>query len=165
MSPRRRQGAVLLGGAVALYVLLELGSLPFFWTPLIVGLAYLAAAGSAGPRGSYWATGVVFACWGLGVVALGERWVTDVDPASGYLVAVGIGACAAAGLVRAGYAVDLLGVAVSVLAAGLVFLLADRVEALGEATTYAAALAVVGLVRLAGPERKGSGSASSRRKR
>ena len=155
-----------MGGAVLLYVLLEVGSLPFFWTPLIIGLAYLAAAGSAGPRGSYWATGVVFACWGLGVVAIGERWVTDVDPASGYLVAIGVGACAAAGLARAGYAIDLLGVAVSVLLAGLVFLLADRVDALGEATTYAALLAVVGLVRLAGPERGGSGPGSSpRRKR
>lgn len=152
-----------MGGAVALYVLLELGSLPFYWIPLIVGLAYLGAAASAGPRGAYWATGVIFACWGLGVVALGERWVTDVDPASGYLVAVGVGALAAAGLARVGYAVELLGVAASVFLAGLVFLLADRVEALGEVTTYAAALAVVGLVRLAGPERKSS--SSTRRKR
>lgn len=156
MSPRRRQGAVLLGGAIALYVLLELGSLEFYWTPLIVGLAYLAAAASAGPRGSYWATGVVIAVWGAGVVALGERWITDVDPAAGYLVAVGAGTLVAAGLARAGYAIELLGVAGAILAAGGFFLLADRVEALAEATTYAAVLAVIGLVRLAGPERGGS---------
>lgn len=156
MSPRRRQGAVLVGGAALLYVVLELGSLPFFWTPLLLGLAYLAAAASAGPRGAYWATGVVFTVWGLGVVALGERWVTDVDPAAGYLVAIGFGALVAAGLGRAGYAIELLGVAAAVFAAGLAFLLAARVDALGEATTYAAALAVVGLARLAGPERGGA---------
>lgn len=153
MSPRRRQGAVLLAGAVALYLLLEVGSLPFFWTPLIAGLAYLAAAASAGPGGAYWATGVVISAWGLGVVALGERWITDVDTAAGYLVAIGAGALVATALARAGYAIELLGVAGSVFAAGLAFALVSRVEALGEATTYAAALAVVGLVRLAGPER------------
>jgi hypothetical protein len=142
-----------MGGAVAIYVLLELGSLPFFWTPLIVGLAYLAAAGSAGPRGSYWATGVVITGWGLGVVALGEGWIDDVSTASGYLVAAGAGALVAAGLARAGYAIDLLGVAASVFAAGLFFALADRIDALVEPTTYAAALALVGLVRLAAPER------------
>jgi len=153
VSARRRQGAVLVGGAVLLYLLLDVGSLPFFWLPLIVGLVYVGAAASAGPRGSYWATGVVLAGWGLGVVGLGERWVTDVDPAAGYLVAIGAGALAAAGLARAGYAVELPGVAATVFAAGLFFLLADRVDALGEPATYAAALAVVGLVRLAGPER------------
>jgi len=154
---------VLVGGAVALYVLLELGSLEFYWSPLIVGLAYLAAAGSAGPRGSYWATGVVVAVWGTGVVALGERWITDVDPAAGYLVAIGLGALVAAGLARAGYAIELLGVAAAIVAAGLFFVLADRVEALAEATTYAAALAVVGLVRLAEPERGGGGALRRRR--
>lgn len=153
MSSRRRQGAVLLGGALALYLLLEIGSLPFFWTPLIVGLAYLAAAGSAGPRGSYWATAVVITGWGLGVVALGEGWIDEVSTASGYLLAAGAGALVAAGLARAGYAIDLLGVAASVFAAGLLFALVDRIDALADPATYAAALAVVGLIRLAGPER------------
>jgi hypothetical protein len=67
MSPRRTQGAVLIGGAALLHLLVEVGGLPFEWTPLLVGL----------------------------------------EP---------------------------------------------RVEALGMASTYAAALAVVGLIRLAGPE-------------
>jgi len=83
VSPRRRQGAVLVGGAALAYLVLAVGSLPFFWTPLLLGLVYLAAAGSAGPRGSYWATGVLLTAWGLGVVALGERWVTGLDPAAG----------------------------------------------------------------------------------
>jgi len=60
----------------------------------------------------------------------------------------------AAALERAGFAVDALGIAASVLLAGLIYALAPRVDALGSAATYAAALAVIGLVRLASPERR-----------
>jgi hypothetical protein len=39
--------------------------LRFYWTPLILGITYLAAAAAGGRRGSYWAT----ACVLVGLVA------------------------------------------------------------------------------------------------
>lgn len=144
---------MLIAGAAVLYVLEEVGNLRFYWTPLLVGLAYLVAAGVGGRRGSYWATATVITTWGAGVVLL-ANYDLRVTAEAGYLVAVGIGALAAAGLERAGYALESLGVAAAILLAGLFFALQPRVEAFGRASTFAALLALVGLVRLAGPERR-----------
>lgn len=152
MSPRRRQGAVLIAGAVLLYVLVEIDDLEFHWTPLLIGLAYLAAAAAGGRSGSYWATACVGAGWGAGVVLLAERDV-GVTAEAGYLLAAGTGALAGALLEGGGYAIDALGLAAAVVLAGAIYALEPRVEAMGRASTFAAALAVVGLVRLASPER------------
>jgi len=152
MSPRRRQGAVLIAGAALLYVLAEVGDLAFEWTPLLVGLAYLAAAVAGGRRGSYWATACVITGWGAGVVLLAERDL-GVSAEAGYLLAAGAGALAAALLERAGYAADALAIAAALVIAGAIYALEPRIDALARAPTYAAAVAVVGLIRLAGPER------------
>ena len=141
------QGAPLVAGAIVLYLLVELGDARFYWTPLIVGLAYLAAAAVGGPRGSYWATATVITAWGAGVVLLTEV-DTGVGTAPGYLLAIGAGALVAALLERRGFAVDALGVAGSVLLAGAFFALQPR-DPFGDAWFYAAALGLVGLIRLA----------------
>ena len=154
MSPRRRQGAVLVVGGAFLYLVAEIGSLEFFWTPLLVGLAYLAAAAAGGKQGSYWATALVIGAWGIGVVLLGERVIESVSPEAAYLLFAGAGALLAAALERAGFAIDALGIAASVFLAGLIYALEPRIDALSSAATYAAAIAVVGLVRLFSPERK-----------
>ena len=156
MTPRRRQGAVLIAGAALLYVLVEIGDLEFHWTPLLIGLAYLAAAAAGGRSGSYWATACVITGWGAGVVLLAERDV-GVTPEAGYLLAAGAGALAGALLERGGYAVDALGLAAAVVLAWAIYALEPRVDALARASTFAAALAVIGLIRLASPDRKGPG--------
>jgi hypothetical protein len=163
VTPRRRQGAALIAGAALLYLLEAVGDLSFYWTPLLIGLTYLVAAALGGPRGSYWATAIVLTAWGAGVLLLHERTI-DVSVQSGYLLAVGVGATVAALLDRGGYAVDALGVAATILLAGLVFALQPQADALSRASTYAALVAVVGLVRLLTPER-GRGSARSGRRR
>jgi len=43
-SVRIRQALLLLAGALALELLIAQGSLRFYWTPLIIGITYLAAA-------------------------------------------------------------------------------------------------------------------------
>lgn len=45
---RLRQGLALIGGAGVIELLAGIGPLDFFWTPLLVGLAYLAAAALGG---------------------------------------------------------------------------------------------------------------------
>lgn len=153
---------MLVAGGALLYVLVEVGDLGFHWTPLLIGLAYLVAAAIGGKPGSYWATACVITAWGAAAALLGERSV-DVTPEGAYLLAAGIGATAAALLGRGGYAVDALGIAASVLAAGLLLALVTRVDALGRASTYAAALAVIGLIRLAAPEGVSGGGSRTRR--
>jgi len=151
VSLRRRQGAVLIAGGAVLYLLVEVGDLRFHWTPLLVGLSYLVAAVVGGKPGSYWATACVITAWGAGVV-LHREGTIDVSPEGAYLLAIGVGATVAALLGRSGYAVDGLGIAASILLAGLFLALVTRVDAVGRASTYAAALALIGLIRLASPE-------------
>lgn len=149
MSRRRLQGAPLVAGAIVLYLLVEAGDARFHWTPLVLGLAYLAAAAMGGPRGSYWATATVITAWGAGVALLAEA-DTGIATAPGYLLAIGAGALVAALLERRGFAVDALGVACAVLLAGAFFALQPH-EPFRDAWLYAAAVALVGVIRLAVP--------------
>jgi hypothetical protein len=145
--PVRLRRAAALGTGAAAAALLLLGDdpvLPFFWVPLVLGLAYLAAALAGG---GMWATALPLTGWGLGVV-LGVEDVVDLyDPAL-FLLGAGLGALACAGLERRGTAVDLLGVSATLVLGGLAFALEREVAVLGEASTYVALLAAVAAVNL-----------------
>lgn len=147
-------------GALILYLLVEVADVRFYWTPLVIGLAYLAAATVGGPRGSYWATATVRTAWGAGVVLLAEA-DTGIGTAPGYLLAIGAGALAAALLERRGFAVDALGVACAVLLAGAFFALQPH-DPFGDAWFYAAAVALLAVIRPA-VGRTGARTASSAR--
>ena len=145
-SLRLRQGIVFLLGAGTLYGL-ERGPLDFFWTPLILGLAYLAAALIGGRRGGHWPTALVLIGWGLAVLLV-QRGLLDVNTAGAYLAGAGLGALAAAAVDRAGFDADPLGVAATVFAAGLLLALTSRFPLLGQVEIYCVALAAVGLVNV-----------------
>lgn len=146
-SVRIEQGVALAGGAVALELLVARGDVPFYWTPLTIGLAYLVAAAVGGRDGGHWATATVLCGWGLAVVWAGADR-PDLDIAGLYLVGAGIGASAGLLLRRAGFEVDALGAAATVAAAGLVLALAPQVGELEDARTYAVALGLVALLNL-----------------
>ncbi len=154
MSKRRLQGLTLLGGACLLFILTEVGELRFHWTPLLVGLAYLAAATIGGPGGSYWATAIVITGWGAAVALLAETSI-DITTSAGYLVAVGLAALVAGALQRRGYRTDSMAVGTAVAGAGVAFALAPHVEIVGESWFWAAAVATVGAVRVAMPRDAG----------
>ncbi len=141
-------GAFLLG-ALALEALIERGSTPFYWTPLIIGLSYLAAAIAGGRSGGHWPTACVLVGWGAVVVWIARVRPADIDPAGAYLVGVGAGALVAGVLLRRGFKVDVVGLGGAAVGAGLVLALASRHDAVGEARTFAIALAMVALVNLA----------------
>jgi len=147
-TTRRAQGAVFLTGALGYYAWMKVGNVPFYWTPLGIGLIYLIAAGAGGPRGGHWATGCVIATWGLGVVLLVELDL-ELRGVGVYIVALGLGALIAAALARRGFAVDVLGVAGAILAAGVLLLLEPELGAAGNPDVYAAGLALLGVVNLA----------------
>ncbi len=120
----------------------------FYWTPLAVGLVYLSGAASGGSRGSYWATAVVLVGWG-GAVVIVRQLNPDLDTSGLYLLGAGLGATAGMLLARRGFAVDPLGMAVTVAAGGAVLAVEQRYSSvLGDARFYALLLGAVGLVNL-----------------
>lgn len=144
------QGLLLCAGAALLELSVGSGRISFFWLPLIIGVTYLLAAVVDGPRGGYWATALALTGWGLTVVVAGELRPSDVDVAGLYLAGVGLAVLAAALLRGRGFAISEPGLALTILGAGLILALSPRVDAFVDATTYAVAVAVVGLLNVAG---------------
>lgn len=147
-SLRLRQGVILLVGAIV--IVLTIGSSPtgFHWTPLAVGLVYLAGAASGGPQGSYWATAVVLVGWGLAVVVV-RQLNPNLDTSGLYLAGAGIGATIGMLLARRGFAVDPLGTAITIAIGGTVLAFEERFSSvLGDARFYALLIGAVGLVNV-----------------
>lgn len=147
-SLRLRQGVILLVGAIA--IVLVIGSSPtgFYWTPLALGLVYLAGAISGGPQGSYWATAVSLVGWGAAVVVV-RQLNPDLDTSGLYLLGAGLGATAGMLLARRGFAVDPLGLTITIAVGGAVLAVEPRYSSLlGDARFYALLLGAVGLVNL-----------------
>lgn len=110
--PRQRSAAVLISGAVLLLVLVQGEVVPFYVTPTIVGLSYLAAAAVAGLGGALWAPGLITTCWGIAVL-LGAHQVVAGDKRS-YLIAGAVGIGLALLLRRTvGMAAGVIGIVVS----------------------------------------------------
>ncbi len=131
-------------------IVLVIGASPvgFYWTPLAVGLVYLAGAVSGGPKGSYWATAVVLVGWGAAVVVV-RQLNPDLDTSGLYLAGAGLGATAGMLLSRRGFAVDPLGMTITVAIGGAVLAVEPRYSSvLGDARFYALLLGAVGLVNL-----------------
>lgn len=140
-------GAFALG-ALALYFLIEKGSLEFYWVPITVGAAYLAAAAAGGKAGGHWPTAVVIVGWGAVVVWAGETRPENLDIAGLYLAGAGAGVLVGGILIRLGFAVDVIGLGGAALAAGLILAFAGRVDQFVEAQYFALLLAVVAVVNI-----------------
>ncbi len=131
-------------------IVLAIGASPtgFYWTPLTVGLVYLAGAISGGPKGSYWATAVVLVGWGAAVVVV-RQLNPALDTSGLYLAGAGLGATAGIVLARRGFAVDPLGMTMTVVVAGALLAVEQHYSSvLGDARSYAVLLGAVGLVNL-----------------
>lgn len=110
---RRRSGLALLAGALVMEFVIQQQVLRFYWTPLIVGLTYLAAAMVAGRRAALWAPGIVTTCWGISVL-LGVHGAITIDSALSYEIAGAIGIVIALALRAAiGLAAGPIGLVVS----------------------------------------------------
>ena len=144
-SLRLRQGLALLVGAVIFAAVVGPEPGRFYLTPLGLGLVYLLAAGAGGRRGGYWATAIVLLAWGAAVVWLREGR-PDLDTAGVYMAAVGLGAAAGILIARRGVAVDPLGLAGTIVLAGLSLAFASRWDVLVDAQAYALLVGLVGLV-------------------
>lgn len=146
-SLRLRQGLVLLAGSVVFLLAVGGGADAFFWTPLGIGIVYLAAAAAGGREGGYWAGAFVFSGWGAAVL-IARLAQPDLDIAGLYLAGAGLGAMVAVAAPRIGIRSDPLGAAGAIVAAGVILAFAGRWEPLVEARTYALLVGAVGLVNV-----------------
>lgn len=114
----RRRGLALVAGAVAIVLLVSpVGPLPVHWNPLLVGLAFVAAAALTGPRSPLWGPGLVVSAYGTATVV--DR-ASDVSWAGGWTtVAIGLGGLLAAHLGDRGWAMSAASVAWPVVFIGL----------------------------------------------
>ena len=139
---------ILIVGAIVIVIAIGDSSSGFYWTPLSLGLIYLAAALAGGPRGSYWATAVVLVGWGTAVVIV-RQFTPALDTSGLYLLGAGVGATVGMVLARRGFAVDPTGMTVTLALGGLVLSLLPRDPSLlGDARLYAVLIAAVGAVNL-----------------
>jgi hypothetical protein len=144
-APRVRfnQALLLLAGALFLVFVVAPEDGRFYWTPLTIGLAYLGAAIAGGRDGGHWATACALTGWGAAVVLAGAAR-PDLDVSGLYLTGAGLGAVAGLLLQRAGFAVNPMGLAVTIAAGGLVLALTTQAPGvLDDARTYAAAIGAV----------------------
>lgn len=147
-SLRLRQGVILLVGAIVIVLAIGSSATGFYWTPLALGLVYLAGALSGGAQGSYWATAVVLIGWGAAVVVV-RQLNPNLDTSGLYLLGAGLGATAGMLLARRGFAVDPLGMTLTVAVGGAALALESRYSSvLGDARFYALLLGAVGLVNV-----------------
>lgn len=145
---RFRQGVILLLGAIVIVLAIGSSATGFYWTPLALGLVYLAGALSGGSQGSYWATAVVLVGWGAAVVAV-RQLNPNLDTSGLYLLGAGLGATSGMLLARRGFAEDPLGMTLTVALGGAVLALEPRYSSvLGDARFYALLVGAVGLVNL-----------------
>ena len=146
---RVQQAVLLLAGGLFLMIAVVPEDTRFYWTPLTLALAFLGAAIVGGRHGGHWAIACALTGWGTAVVYAGAVR-PDLDTSGLYLAGAGLGVTAGLLLQRAGFDVDALGLAVTVLAAGLVLALTTQAAGvLDDARTYAAALAAVAVTNIA----------------
>ncbi|MDQ3722328.1 MAG: hypothetical protein M3376_04515 [Actinomycetota bacterium] len=144
---RLRQGFVLLAGAVVFSLIVGSSPDAFYWTPLGIGLVYLASAVAGGRQGGYWSGALVLVGWGV-AVAYARQARPELDIAGLYLIGAGLGATAAIAAQRLGIKADPLGAVLTVVVAGAILALSRDFAALTDARTYAALVAAVGLVNV-----------------
>lgn len=162
MSPgdMRRRGLVLLVGAVVIALLVKpIGPLDYYFNPLLIGLAFVAAAAVTGPRSPLWGAGLVLTAWGTSKVIENN---VEVSWAGGMAtIAIGLGALIAAYLATRGWAVSAASVAWPVVFIGIGQFVHSNSPG-GLITWYTAGLAAVyGAAELVNSSREGSPARTS----
>ena len=139
-AQRLAPALVLLAGAAVYALAVGTDAVTFDATPLIVGLAAVAA-GAVRRRARLVAVGLPLVGWGAAVVLVRHGPVPDEREAAAFLVGAGLGLVAASWWCRRS-AIPVTGAAVALTVGGLSFYLAFDVDALDRWWWWTAALVV-----------------------
>jgi hypothetical protein len=144
---RLNRSVLLLAGAAFLIVMVAPDGDRFYWTPLALGLTFLAAA-AAGPRTSGpWAPACVLVGWGSAVIFV-RLTEPDLDTSGVYLAGAGAGVMAGMELARRGFAVDHVMLAFTLVISGALLALSTVADVFADALTYAAVLGSLAVAQL-----------------
>ncbi len=153
-STRLARGIALIVGAVVIVALVETETIPFYWTWMLVGLTYLAAAAAGRSRGTLWGPGFVITSIGLAAAL----WLRDGRMPDSFLLlalavmALGLGGVLAAllGQLR-GFSISAMSIAMPVLLSGVFALLEQQMVSpfAGQTWAYAGLLTVWGVYEVA----------------
>ena len=150
---RVNRAILLLAGAAFLLVMVAPDDDRFYWTPLVLGLSFLAAA-AAGPRTSGpWAPACVLVGWG-GAVVFVRLAEPDLDTSGVYLAGAGAGVLAGIELGRRGFASDHVTLASTLVIAGALLAVSTVADVFADARTYAALLGLAAVAQLVGAVRR-----------
>ena len=145
---RINRAILLVAGAAFLIVMVAPDDDRFYWTPLVLGLSFLAAA-AAGPRTSGpWAPACVLVGWGAAVVFV-RLAEPDLDTSGVYLAGAGAGVMAGTELARRGFAVDHMTLAATLVIGGALLALSTVAGIFADARTYAALLGSLAVAQFA----------------
>lgn len=157
----RRRGLILLAGAVAIVLLVQpIGFLDYYVNPLLVGLAFVAAAAATGPGSPLWGAGLVVTAWGAAKVIESNVEVTWAGGMT--TLAIGLGGLIAAYLGSRGWAVSPASVAWPVVFIGVGQFIHSNTLGSGSITWYTSGLAAVyGIAELVNSARQPSDAADA----
>ncbi len=153
-SARRARGIALIVGAVLIVALIETETIPFYWTWMLVGLTYLAAAAGGRSRGTLWGPGFVITSIGLGAAL----WLRDGRMPDSFLLlalavmSLGLGGVLAALLSQLrSFSISAMSIAMPVLLSGVFALLEQQMVSpfAGQTWVYAGLLAAWGAYEIA----------------
>ena len=148
---QRRGVALIAGGLVLLLLVRPVGPLDVRWIPLLVGLAFVAAAAVTGQRSPLWGPGLVVSAYGTAEVV---NLFTDVSGAGAWtLVAIGLGGLLAAHLGRRGWAMSAASVASPVVFIGIGQWIAGTTPGATITWSSAGVTVLYGLAELVGSRR------------
>jgi hypothetical protein len=144
---RVNEAILLLAGAVFLVVMVAPDDDRFYWTPLVLGLSFLAAAVVGGRAGGTWAPACVLVGWGAAVVFVRVA-EPDLDTSGVYLAGAGAGVLAGLELGRRGFAIDPAALGATTVIAGAALALTRQAGVFNDARAYAALLALIAVAQL-----------------
>lgn len=140
---RVRQIVCFLAGALAMELLVDQGEVRFYWTPLILGLTYLAAAAVGGRHGGHWSGATTLTGFGLAVAYAGHEHPQNVDISGLYVLGAGLAFAIGAVAASRGWPISTVSMGVTLAIVGGLLAFSGQVDQFVDGRWYVYLLAAV----------------------
>ncbi len=140
---RVRQIICFLAGALAMELLVDQGEVRFYWTPLILGVTYLAAAIVGGRDGGHWSGATALTGWGLVVAYAGYERPQDIDISGLYILGIGVTFAVGAAVAARGWPISTVSLGITLGIVGGILAFSGKVDQFVDGRWYVYLLAAV----------------------